>query len=149
MGQEPRHGLIGFCALDFFTRLLSRCQLGLWSHLKACYGRDPFPCSSSGCWGDSAFYGLSYLACCQLEATLSCLQCRLLHMTTYFIKVSKGQLVNRAVCWQDGSCDLTKFNHLCHILLVKSKSGILPMFKGRRLHIEVTTSRWNDWDIFE
>lgn len=44
VGQDSRHSLDGFSAVTFFTGLYSSHQLGLWSHLKAQWRQDPFPC---------------------------------------------------------------------------------------------------------
>ena len=74
---------------------------------------------------------------CWLETILSLLPCEFLHMVAYFMKASKEESTGR-VCKQDSSytsckviTDVKSYQPGC-ILLVKSKSQILPTQEGRR-----------------
>ena len=68
-------------------------------------------------------------------------------MVAYFIKASKGESIGR-VCKQDSSYSLcrvitdVKSYQLGCILLVKSKSQILPTLKGRGWHRSMNARRW-------
>ena len=84
---------------------------------------------------------------CWLETILSFLPCESLHMVAYFMKASKEESTGR-VCKQDSSYILCKVitdvksYQPGYILLVKSKSQILPTQEGRRWHRSVNARRW-------
>ena len=110
----------------------------------------PNSCGGSGLnslWAARLRRESQFLPGCWLETILSFSICESLHMVAYFMKASKEESTGR-VCKQDSSYILCKVitdvksYQPGYILLVKSKSQILPTQEQRRWHRSVSARKW-------
>lgn len=121
MGHESGRGLAGSCASHSGSLVkLSRCLPWLGAHPKVWLGRACFRAYSQDLDAGRIQFPAGW------AGILSSLLCGHLHHRIYFIKPVRESVSKIEVSVSSTEGLSRKWHHLCYILLIKSKSQVLP-----------------------